>query len=927
MAGLMWSRLRLDWKRSLATLVAVMFAVTSFVVLTGATVTQRVEVLQSADAAYRSSYDVLVRPSAALTDREEETGRVRPNFLSDTYGGITMEQVAQIEDVPGVEVVAPIAMVGIMWAPVRIPIDLGDEVAASGTQVFRIATTAVSRGGFTMPSQSAYLYVTDRALAPGEVGEMTYPVEQVDGAAAYPCLAPQPQGRDQMVADPFEPAARYWGYCISRQDPKAIFAGELRVSIPVLVAAIDPDAEAELVGLDHTVTSGRYLTAEDQLQFRASEDLGAPFPREDAPVAPALLAEMAAEVDYGLEIDVEELDADSVVPALLAAKNRADQADLIAAAPAARQVTTEWLPMADLQSHLVASTAPNPERGPDNSDEIWTLTIMRPSGVDFTSHTQDTGGLAAEASEPDLNAYFGHGWSSGYDPIPGSVADSAYRQIDVLESEKSTHFGVLAFEMVGTYDPTRTQVGSPLSQVPLETYRTGQVTVADEATATALGQERFLSNLNPADYLMTAPSVLIPLDALGIIDEKYLPRPGAGAVDAGAPISAVRVRVADVTGWDAASRERVRLAAQLIHDQTGLAVDVTIGSALAQQSVTLTQTDGRPDLHLVELWTQKGVTTLVVESVDRKSVLLFGLILLASGLTVATVANVAVAAQRTDLGVLASIGHTPARITGLVLAQQATLGFIAGLAGALLAWPIATLMRIDYAPLRAVAAIPVAIALMLLASIPAALWAARLAPIDLLRPPVRAGRRSAPVSNEAALGWAQLARRPLRLIRAALGVAIAVTALGLLLAIAWSFRGAIVGNLLGDAIALQVRTVDIIAGIVLALLAAIGVAMTLSFGALEDAPDWAVLTAIGWTPQRISRAILTQGAAIGIFGATLGAIAAIAFAVIFTEATLNDLAIPIALVALGAIALSTVASTIPAATIRRLPPARVLAGR
>lgn len=923
MWGLALARVRLDWRRSLATVLAVMFAVTSFVVLASTTHTQRVEVLQTADSAYRSSYDVLVRPAGAQSALELETGRVRPNFLSDTYGGISLQQWQQIEQLPGVEIAAPIAMVGLIWAPVTVPVDLAGEVADEGTQLFRIATTAQSRGGFSVPSQAAYLYVTDSELRPGEYDSMNFPAETVAGAVAYPCRAPQPEGKDQSVASPLDPAARYYGYCVSRQNPDAAFEGGLQVSLPVMIAAIDPEAEAALVGLDATVASGRYLTGDDTLGFRPASEQGAPKPRKDSPVAPSLLAATAPEVDYGLEVTVDELSPDTAKE-LLDMKFRTDQANLVDAAVPIRTISSGPLPLADLYARLVDTTRPQAQQGPDFTDELWTLSLMRPAAVAF----EPGGDLVATASEPWLRPYYNHGWNTGWDPVPGSVGDSAYREVQVLDSEKVVHFGVLAFEVVGTFDPTRTVVGSPLSQVPLETYRAASVTAADPATEQALGGSEFLPNLNPADYLMAQPTVLIPLNALGIVSPTYLPRTDLTqpATDVAAPISAVRVRVADVTGWDEVSQERVRLVAQQIHDSTGLAVDITMGSALAHQPVTLTQIDDRPDLHLSELWSVKGVVTTIIEQIDRKSALLFGLILLSCGLTIATIANASAQAQRTDLGVLAAVGFRPSRIRGLLLTQQAILGGVAGTIGALVSWPIALAAGVTFDPGRALPAIPVALALMVLASLPSALATARTLTLDLLHPPVRSGRHSLPVHNTLMMGLTAMTRRPLRLVRACLSIALAVAALAMLLAIAWAFQGAVVGNLLGEAVALQVRAADLVAGAILAVLGMVCVAMTLSFGAMEDAPDWAVLAATGWPPGHVTRAILTQGAFVGTAGAVLGGAAALVLTSWVTGVSPAAVAAPIVIVSAAIAVASTLAAAIPAAGLRRASIAAILAG-
>ena len=151
MFSLALSRLVLDWRRSLAALL---------MVLTGTTSAQQVDVLRTADSTYRSSYDVLVRPAGSRSALESATGRVRPNFLSDTYGGITLEQASQLASIPGVEVSAPIATVGMIWAPVEVPVDLTRQIRKSGTQpIFRLYAEAETPAATMKLVQAARKFV------------------------------------------------------------------------------------------------------------------------------------------------------------------------------------------------------------------------------------------------------------------------------------------------------------------------------------------------------------------------------------------------------------------------------------------------------------------------------------------------------------------------------------------------------------------------------------------------------------------------------------------------------------------------------------------------------------------------------------------------------------------------------------------------
>ena len=90
--------------RALALGAGVLVASVSFALLTAAATTSELRVQGTVEESFRGAYDVLVRPTAAVTDLEEQRGLVASNFLSGTFGGITREQYESVLDTPGVEV-------------------------------------------------------------------------------------------------------------------------------------------------------------------------------------------------------------------------------------------------------------------------------------------------------------------------------------------------------------------------------------------------------------------------------------------------------------------------------------------------------------------------------------------------------------------------------------------------------------------------------------------------------------------------------------------------------------------------------------------------------------------------------------------------------------------------------------------------------
>jgi ABC-type lipoprotein release transport system permease subunit len=174
------------------------------------------------------------------------------------------------------------------------------------------------------------------------------------------------------------------------------------------------------------------------------------------------------------------------------------------------------------------------------------------------------------------------------------------------------------------------------------------------------------------------------------------------------------------------------------------------------------------------------------------------------------------------------------------------------------------------------------------------------------------------------MGALMMLRRPIRLLRAALAISLAVTAVAMLTLINWTFRGAVAASLLGQSIVLQVRAADVIAVVILTLLGLTCLSMTMRFAHLEDAADWAVLSAVGWGSNQIIAAVISQGLLVGLFGTLVGTLSAFGLAIWLLAAEIRDIAIPIIGVGLIGIMLVTATAGIPAAILLRSNIATIL---
>ncbi|MEV0489542.1 ABC transporter permease [Streptomyces atratus] len=935
MLGIAFTQVRHRAARSLALVAGVLAATTGFTLLTSTAETSQLRTTGTVNDNFRGAYDILVRPAGARDARESGQGLVRPNFLSGQFGGITRDQQDRIARMPGVGVAAPVAMVGYVLDNSGVAVDITDQVDRRRTQQLITVkpTWHTDRGLSTLKDDLPnYVYVTrnrvvwpdfhlDPAKEKSDPSWQAPPPSYANGfdtaealavcddpESSLPPLEVLPDGRSVPVCATDSSISRSasgrGGLEVAHLADDGSFglwsgtAHRLtaRVSWPVslLLAAVDPAQEAKLVGLDKAVVSGRYLR---------QEETGVSRPKSGGRSSRSvpLLISSDPQVDEQLSVTVSRSPAGPV--GLAGQAHRA--LDTVIAGKRGGQVADS--------SYSVGTVYRTSRKGAD-------LYRIIQSGAPSYRAAAD-GSLTPRTVRTDIGRLWANSNHTGW-PTPWLARDSKQRPLHRVPEYQAPDFRAGTWLgdglAVGTYDPKRLTEFSRLSEVPLETYQPVEATGADAASRELLGDRPLMPNSNPGGYLATPPQLLTTLAALvRVLDP--------ASEQAVAPISAIRVRVDGITGTDARSRERVRLVAERIGKETGLGVDLTMGSSPAPRTVHLPAGDyGRPALALSEGWSSKGVAVRIVEAADRKSLLLFGLVLGVCALFLVNSASAAVRDRRRELAVLSCLGWPRTRVTALVLSETALLGTAAGALGSLLSLLLAGPFGLGVSPLRAAAAVPIALVLSLLATALPALRASSGHPAASLRPAVRAARRPRRHHTVTGLACANLARVPGRTLLGAAALAVGVAAVTTIAAILWSFEDDVVGTVMGDAIALRARGVDIAASTGTALLGAFAAADVIYLGIRERAAEFAVLQATGWSDGELTRLVLTEGTLLGVLGATTGAATGIGLIIWLTGAVTPTLVTTALLAALTGVALATTASLVPAVMLTRSPTSALL---
>ena len=897
-----WAHVRFGLARSLALLAGLLVAATAFTVLTGTTRTAQLQTVGTVSSHFVPSYDILVRPKGAVSKVETATGTVQPDFLSGISGGITLRQYRQIAQIPGVQVAAPVALVGYVLVVSNLGSDIPSaDLAKPGRQLYRVSTTWVSDAGMSRVAQPpSYVYVTPERVRVDDNSGATLEVTS-GGKSAQVC----PAGVQQAPgADPFGPEVQSgqgnvcWS-TVNGDGTGTSAAGNpgwgARWVIPMLIAAVDPVAEARLDGLDKAVISGGYLTENAEAR-RSGQDVVS-FP---------VLASSASGMDEYAQTALREL-ATPTAPQDITADWMTREANVPGRTVATRRTTAEQAYRA-----LLAGMRP----GAQTRTGIFAYWSVGP-----TAYRPSRGGALTPVPVTNPASV----WYTGGTTVASmDNADTQYRALTVHAPPANQFTGGIASpQLVGVFNPAKVRAFDPLSRVPLGTYQPVAATPADAASSSALHGSALLPNQNLGGLVSQPVNLITTLTAL-----KALQNTGYYGQDVNAPdpISVIRVRVAGVTGPDAVSLDRVREVAQQIALRTHLSVDIVDGSSPKPTMIDMPAGKfGQPALSLSEPWVKKGVAVAILHVVDRASALLSALILVVCVLFVGNSATAAVRGRRREFGVLACLGWTRARVFASVLGELTVLGLLAGLVAAAVALPLGAALGVSTAPGRTLLAIPLAVGVALVAgAVPAGL-AARTAPLNAIRPPVLAARRGHRPGGITALAVLNVARVPGRALTAAVSLAVGIAALTLLTSISVAFRGAAVGTLLGNAVTLQVRGVDYVAVGTTVALGLLSVADSVYLNITERAAELATIRALGWREATLSRLVITEGIVVGLAGALAGAGAGLAVAAQLAGGIPGEV-IAVAIIAtLAGTAFTAFAALLPAQALRRLPTAQLLA--
>jgi hypothetical protein len=757
-----------------------------------------------------------------------------------------MHQLDTVRQVPGVEVAAPIAILGYVYWPATAPVDLSTAIqAGQELQVYRLHLTATADAGMSkIPFSDRYELVaphgTVHYMGGPDIAKMTttltFPGGKVD------CTPFDPQVVDCWA--PNVDCPRCQGVRKGLGTAGGGGPGWLQsLPQPLLVAAIDPEAEARLTGLSRCVNQGTYLKS-GPLQFHARSIQGPspPLPEVDIP---SLVSTMSfLDETYALEVDK------SLQPTAL--QNGTAPSNL-----------ANWSPVSnrDVSAQSIYDTAVG-----QRSQVGGATLFVRPGDVQYSQVGPDH--LAANLQTPDFSVYQDAILAmAAQQQAPPEAFDDWFRRLTQADWNNSYpsnyHIAQAAWLPSGTYDPMCLPGFSDLGAGQLTTYAPPEVSLPDG--------KKLQPTRSAAGYVNTPPLLLTTLEAAQFFSDPVQYPGGLGDKF----ISAIRIRVAGVDSPGQVSRARLTRVAAAVKEATGLSVDIIRGSSPRTIQVDLAAGKfGRPALTVLEPWAVKGVAFTFLRAVSAQNLALFALVLVGAMVLVGETGYISAVRRRREFGVLRALGWRTASIAWLVELEMLLLGVVAGVVALIVGEPVALRLGLGTSAGQLAAVVPLAVAVAGLAGIIPAFAAARGSTMAMIQSIGGADitNRHAP-NGLIGIAWCEL--RGQWRVEAALGalaIALGASTLGVLVLIAAAFRGQLDTTVLGTYISGEVRPFHLVLAALTVVVGAIAAAEVVTLSYLERRAQLGALRALGWPASAVVRFLVAQVAVLGVAGAVVAAI-------------------------------------------------------
>lgn len=798
MLKFIWNSWWRNKERFILLLVGVLILSTGLSYLIGLTQANNGTVVEELQKRWKSSYHLVVRPpgSRSIT---EDLNLLEPNYLSGLEGGISLEQYEKIKAIENVEIAAPIAMIGSNTNYVDL-----EDPAITEPGIYRMTMREETNTGARMEVDESAIYVTAGPWQPG--GEVA-----ID-------------------------------YGISPGIPN------LAYGTSIMIAGIDPEAEAAMAGLDEAIVasdSSRYFTESDVVSATGEV---IDTPEYKIPVLISNQDFVDARITYRFEkIDLAFDNNQQQIAEDILAKGKEQYLDTLEGTPV-KEFTYQTT---EVHEKLIKKILDPAYDGIMTvPDRAWIA--LKPSSVNYSPVTSP----------------FKERWPFAYEVEPFELPEDSpwatqhmYRQFNPYSTDSSA-WPKLQLDFVGVFDPQKLQLSKdPLTELPMETYFPAKAQWVMDADNTPINPPTDMKPTND-DYgfLTKPPLVLTTLDA-------------AAQILGDTPISAIRVNVKGVEVMDEESERILKEMAAEIEQQTGLITDITLGSSPQLALTHLPALEDEEPLGWIQQpWIKIGSSISIFKEAKIGLSGVIASVILVAIVYVFASSIIMLVARKKEFAVLLALGWRPSQLSKLLFWEATLLGTLV----ALISWFILGVFYVT-------GSVDTSASRVFLIGVSgiAIYWFGSLIPIALIRKikpfeSMRSGEVSFKAKrlarSESVIGMSvnHLVSQWQRSLLSIFAIAVPTSLFIFFLFVTFRLKGVLYATWLGEFVALEVGTMHYVAMAVALLIAVLTTTEIMWQNVAERQSQIAVLKATGWQNQSVRMLVLWEGIFTGLFAGVIG---------------------------------------------------------
>ena len=750
---------------------------------------------------WTASYDIVVRPEGSRSVTENKS-LLEPNYMSGLSGGISMEQYETIKGIEGVDVAAPIAMLGYS----DYTVSFGNATNLLEPGIYRRKMTQQINNGLTTEEEDYYYY-------------FTYP----KGVWDY-------FGKDGSygAAAPFT---------------------EYTVTSHVLLAAIDPEQENKLIGLENAIVqkgSSRYFNETDR--YKKIELLEGELHDIPIIVNSQNFIDTTTSISYErLNIPFSRENANETMEEIRE-KGGHDYLDTLEATVVEQK---DWTQDGIFQKFVSDTTGVDWETGEQVVRTSQSATIgitFKPNPIQFE----------------EMTSPFSERWPFSYQIVPVENGEDTvgryrnmqtYRQPNVI-AEEFIDLPKINPKFIGFYDASKLKLSmDPTTELPMETYRPATAQFVMDAEGNPISPATDVKPTDdPVDFLTNPPGMLTTLEAAeNILGEK--------------PISTIRIKVANVSLANEDSQKILERVAKEIEEKTGLITDITLGSSPQLALTYVPGLNGEESIGWIEQpWVNIGSAISILKEANIGFIALMISVVVVAITYVWSASIVNVLARRKEFAVLLAIGWRPSQLNRMLFIEGALIGLFA----TAISWFILGIISVTSTDavtlVRFLLTGAFALTVYIIGAILPMNIVRKISPYEAMREGEITvnGKRILRANSIYAIALNHFLTKWKRSFLSVLAIALPSTLLAVFLYITVRMHGVMFTSLLGEYVAFEVGTFHYVA-IAIALLIALLTTAEINWqNVSERQQEIGILQAIGWRRNSIRKLILAEGLYTGI---------------------------------------------------------------